>query len=89
MKKRKNKTRRKRGGSRYFYSYNKTPITFTNVSNKQQGGFLGMGDPRYSLLPGPASDALQNLQYSATSTNNSYFGNYQGETPNWRFQPLK
>ena len=32
-------TRKRRGGS-YFYPYNTKPIMFTNVSNKQQGGFI-------------------------------------------------
>lgn len=88
--KRKTRTRRKkRGGSRYFYPYNKTPMTFTNVSNRQQGGFLGFGDPRYTLLPGPASDTIRDFGHSLNNTANAYSGNYQGETPNWRFQPLK
>ena len=32
--------RTKKGGNRYFYPYNTRPIMFTNVSNKQQGGFI-------------------------------------------------
>ncbi len=79
---------RKRGGTKYFYSYNTKPLMFTNTST-QQGGFLGMGDPRYTLLPNVANDALQNLQYSLSSSANSYAGNYQGVNSNWRIQPIK
>jgi len=82
------KRRTRKGGSRYFYPYNKTPIIFTNTS-KQQGGFLGVGDPRYTLLPGPASDTITNVNHSLSNSVNAYSGNYQGITPNWRFQPLK
>lgn len=83
------RNRKKRGGTKYFYSYNTKPLMFTNVSNRQQGGFLGMGDPRYTILPSVANDAVQNLQYSLSSSSDSYAGNYQGVNSNWRIQPIK
>jgi len=40
QKKKVKRTRKCRGGNRYFYPYNTRPIMFTDVSNKQQGGFI-------------------------------------------------
>lgn len=86
-KRKRTRNKKKRGGTRYFYPYNSNPITFTNTSNRQQGGFLGMGDPRYSLLPVPLNDSLNQVQYSLTSSSNATSGNYQDVNPNWRIQP--
>jgi len=40
QKKKVKRTKRRRGGNKYFYAYNTNPTIFTNVSNKQQGGFI-------------------------------------------------
>ncbi len=64
------KTRRrriKRGGSKYYYPYNKHPILFTNVSNKRYGGssFTNSGD----------------IGYQANSLYNTSMGRYPPVNP--------
>ena len=72
----KKKVRRtKKGGNRY-YPYNTKPILFTNVSNKQQGGFL--------------QNMLQRLAYNVQSSNNVANGHYPKlyQNPDPLVQPI-
>jgi GR25 family glycosyltransferase involved in LPS biosynthesis len=88
----KNKSHRKKsirkGGSRYYYPYNTKPIMFTNVSNRQQGGFLGFGDLRSTLLPPTLVNIGRDFSHSISAANSAYNGEYPGVNPNWRIQPI-
>jgi hypothetical protein len=77
--------RTRRGGTPYYYPYNKTPILFTNQSNRQQGGF----DIRHTLLPSSIVNGLRGMQHSVSDSNAIMSGSYKGVDPNWRMQPLK
>jgi len=70
------KRTKKRGGNRYFYPYNTRPIMFTNVSNKQQGGFI--------------QNMFQRAAYSIASSSDTSKGHYQRpyENPDPLVQPI-
>ena len=76
QKKRVRQTRRKRGGSRYFYPYNTKPVMFTNVSNKQQGGIL--------------QNMLQRVGYNIQSSSDASKGYYPKtyQNPDPLVQPI-
>jgi hypothetical protein len=67
------KTRRrrtKRGGSKYYYPYNKHPILFTNVSNKRYGG-----NSKYSY------ETSGDIGYQVNSLYNTSMGRYPPVNP--------
>jgi hypothetical protein len=69
--KKKVKRTRRRGGSRYFYPFNTKPVMFTNVSNKQQGGFIQNMLQRSGF----------NIQSSNDAANGYYPKTYQNPDP--------
>lgn len=70
------RTRKGRGGSRYFYPYNTKPIMFTDVSNKQKGGFI--------------RNLFQRAAYGIQSSNDVSRGHYLRpyENPDPVVQPI-
>jgi len=87
MKRTRRKKSRRRGGTRY-YPYNTKPLMFTNLSNRQQGGFLGFGDGRSTLLPSTIVNIGRDFAHSISAANSVYNGEYPGIDPNWRIQPI-
>lgn len=74
MKRKSRKTRK--GGSKYFYSYNTKPIMFTNVSNKQQGG-----DSRSTLFPTFLTNMARDTGYQFHKAFNAGMGKYEPVNP--------
>jgi len=74
--KRKVKRTKRRGGSRYFYPYNTRPIMFTDVSNKQYGGFI--------------QNLFQRAAYGIHASNDVSRGNYPQpyKNPDPLMQPI-
>ena len=70
--------RRKRGGTKSYYSYNKHPILFTNVSNKRYGG-----DSRNSFMP-----LLSDAGYQVNALYNASMGKYPPINPSPLYQNL-
>ena len=64
------KLKRKTRGGR-FYPYNDKPILFTNVSNKQQGGFIKNMIDRFAF----------NVKSSIDSSNGNYPQTYKNPDP--------
>ena len=66
----------RKGGSKYFYSYNTKPIMFTNVSNKQQGG-----DARNTLFPTFLTNMARDTGYQFNKAFNAGMGKYEPVNP--------
>ena len=68
---RKKRNPKKTRGGRYFYPYNDKPLMFTNVSNKQHGGFIKNMIDRLAY----------NVQSSYGSSNGYYPQPYKNPDP--------
>jgi len=80
------KTRMRKGGSAYYYPYNKTPLLFTEPSNKFKGGWGG--DSRSTFFPALFTDISQSTQYSTQSSTNAFLGKAPPVNPSVTSQPI-
>lgn len=81
--KRQKRTRR-RGGSPYYYEYNRNPMLFTNTTSQIFKG----GDPRSTLLPTPLVRSVENIGHSSSNFWNHFNGNYLSPSPSVLSQPI-
>ncbi len=84
--KRKMKTRRRRGGSPYYYPYNTKPMLFTEPSNKMRGGWGG--DPRSTFFPALFTDISRSAQYNTQLSTNAFLGKAPPVNPSVTSQPI-